>query len=120
MQWGEMIDTLMTKPFALIASEWDITHPNLNVHAYHNESSSDFYNAKILNSGHSNFMDIPLMINLSYINEAGSINPTKGFKITTEILLQFFDMYLLDKPSNLLDLKTKYPELKIELIEKNQ
>ena len=120
VQWGPMIDTIMTKPFALITSEWDNSHPNLNVHAYHNGSSSDFYNSKILNSGHSNFMDIPLMINLQFINEAGTINPNRVYKLTTEIVLQFFDMYLLDTPSNLLDLKTKYPELEIELMEKNQ
>ncbi|MCF6280371.1 MAG: hypothetical protein L3J14_08495 [Flavobacteriaceae bacterium] len=118
MQWGEMIDTLMTKPFALIASEWDITHPNLNVYAYRNGSSSDFYNAKILNSGHSNFMDIPLMINLPFINEAGTINPNKTYEITTKTVLQFFDMYLLDKHSNLLELNNKYPELEIELMNK--
>lgn len=64
MQWGKMIDTMMTKPFALISSEWDELHPNLNIHAYHNGSSSDFYTAKILNTRHSNFMDIPLMVNL--------------------------------------------------------
>ncbi|MFK5877964.1 MAG: hypothetical protein QM478_00560 [Flavobacteriaceae bacterium] len=118
MQWGVMIDTLMTKPFALISSEWDITHPNLNVHAYHNGSSSDFYNAKILNSGHSNFMDIPLMINLPFINEAGTINANKGFRITTEMIVQFFDKYLLEKPSNILKLNDKYPEVEIELIGK--
>lgn len=120
MQWGEMIDTLMTKPFALISSEWDSSHPNLNVHAYHNGSSSDFYKAKILNSGHSNFMDIPLMINLPFINEAGTINPNRANKITSKILLQFFDMYLLNKPSNLLELANKYPELEIKLIKENQ
>ncbi|MDO9038703.1 MAG: hypothetical protein Q7U59_10200 [Lutibacter sp.] len=116
MQWGEMIDTKMTKPFALISSEWDSSHPNLNVQAYHNGSSSDFYSAKILNSGHSNFMDIPLMINLPFINEAGTINPNRAYKITSKILIQFFDMYLLDKHSNLLELTNKYPELEIELI----
>lgn len=113
-QWGKIIDTTMTKPFALVSSDWDLNHPNFNKHAYHNGSYSDFYTAKILNSGHSNFMDIPLMVNFSYINEAGSINPTKGFKITTEIVLRFFDKYLRNKPSNLLDLKTTYPELEIE------
>jgi hypothetical protein len=61
-------------------------------------------------------MDIPLMINLPFINEAGTINPNRAYKITSKILMQFFDMYLLDKPSNLLELANKYPELEIELI----
>ena len=77
-QWGEMIDTMMTKPFLLVSSDWDASHPDFNKHIFRNGSNSDFYNSKLLNSGHSNFMDIILMINLSYINEAGSINPTKG------------------------------------------
>jgi dienelactone hydrolase len=118
MQWGPMIDTMMTKPFALISSEWDSSHPNLNLHAYHNGSSSDFYNAKIPNSGHSNFMDIPLMINLPFINEAGTINPNRVYEITTKTLLQFFDMYLLDKSSNLLELNNKYSELEIKINKK--
>lgn len=113
MQWGKMIDTTMTKPFALMSSEWDDAHPNLNKHAFHNGSSTDFYNAKILNSGHSNFMDIPLMINLSLINEAGTINPYRAYKITTATVLEFFDRYLRDKRSSLPDLKTKFPELEI-------
>ena len=58
-------------------------------------------------------MDIPLMINLQFINEAGTINPKRAYKITTETLLQFFDKYLLDKPTNLIDLKTKYNEFEI-------
>jgi len=113
VQWGIMIDTMMTKPFALISSDWDATHPNLNAFAYQNGSSSDFYIAKILNSGHSNFMDIPLMINLSSINEAGTINPKRAYKITTETILQFFEIYLFDKNSNLLELSNKYSDLKI-------
>ncbi len=113
MQWGKIIDTKMTKPFTLISSEWDDLHPNLNIHAYHNGSSSDFYNAKILNSGHSSFMDIPLMINLPFINEAGTIHPRKAYEVTTKIVLQFFDLYLLDKHSTLLELSNKYPELEL-------
>lgn len=116
MQWGKMIDTMMIKPFTLLSSDWDKSHPYLNKYAYRNGSSSDFYNAKILNSGHSNFMDIPLIINLPFINKAGTINPYKTYELTTKIILSFFNMYLLDKHSNLLELNNKYPELEIKLI----
>ncbi len=115
VQWGKMIDTVMTKPFALIASDWNQSHPNLNIHAYRNGSSSDFYNAEILNSSHSNFMDIPLLINSRLINEAGIIKPNKAYKITTNAVLQFFEKYLQDKSLDLLELNQKYPEFKIEL-----
>ena len=114
-QWGKMIDTTMTKPFAVVSSDWSIDHMNINKHAYRNGSTSVFYYAKILNSGHSNFMDIPLMINIPPLNEAGSIHPYDGYKITTDVVVRFFDTYLLEKPSDLLDLNSKYPELKIEL-----
>ena len=120
VQWGTMIDTVLTKPFAIISSDWGGSHPNFNKHIYRNRSVSDFYNAKLLKSGHPNFMDIPLMINLPLINECGPIDPVKGFEITNKMILQFFDSYLLNKTSNLLNLNTKYKEIKIELLNKNQ
>ncbi len=116
MQWGPMIDTMLTKPFALISSDWDISHPNFNKHVFHKGSISDFYKAKIANSGHSNFMDIPFMIRMPIINEAGTINATEGIRATTEMALQFFDKYLSNKPFNLLELKNGHPALEIELI----
>ncbi len=119
-QWGKMVDTMMTKPFAVISSHWDSDHLNINKHAYRNGSTSDFYKAKVLQSGHSSFMDIPVMINVPIINEAGSIDPFKGYKITTEIVVQFFDKYLLDKPSSLLELNSTYPALEIEFIKNNE
>lgn len=118
-QFGPMIDSKLHKPFALISSDWPADHPNFNEHAYHNGSTSDFYEAKVLNSGHSNFSDIPLMVNLSLVNEAGTIDPFKGYEITTAMILQFFDMNLKGKPSNLLDLEHKYHNFEIKLKSKN-
>ena len=118
VQWGKMIDTTMTKPFMLISSDWDNNHPDFNTHVFHKGSLSDFFEAKVLNSGHSNFMDIPLMVNLNLINEAGTINPKKAQKITAEIISEFFDRYLNDKSSDLLKLTSKYLEL--ELIRKEK
>jgi dienelactone hydrolase len=120
VQWGTMIDTVLTKPFAIITSDWDSSHPNFNKHIYRNRSVSNFYNVKLLKSGHPNFMDIPLMINLPLINECGPIDPVKGFEITNKMILQFFDSYLLNKTNDLLNLNTKYEEIKIELLHKNQ
>lgn len=118
MQWGKMIDTMLTKPFALISSEWDNNHPKFNKYAYHNGSTSSFYNAKILGSGHSSFTDIPLMINLNLVNQAGTINPELSYEITSLIVLQFFNNYLLGKTSNLLELKSQYQELDIKMMTK--
>ena len=119
VQWGKMIDTILPKPFAVVSSDWPNSHPDLNQHAFHNGSVTDFYNAKILNSGHSNFMDIPLMINLKLVNEAGSIPPKKATQITADFVLNFFDKYLKNQPNDILNLAKKHPELKIELHEKS-
>jgi hypothetical protein len=54
------------------------------------------------------------------INECGPIDPLKGYEITNRMILQFFDSYLLNKTSNLLNLNTKYKEIKVELLNKNQ
>ncbi|MGQ1891944.1 alpha/beta hydrolase family protein [Thermophagus sp. OGC60D27] len=113
VQWGDMIDSTLTKPFLIISSDWKYPHPNFNTYAFRNGSSIAFYDAKIKNSGHASFMDIPLMVHLQFINESGTINPYKAFRLTTDALLQFFDMYLLGHPTNLTDLKTKYGEFEI-------
>ena len=118
-QWGSMVDTMMTKPFALLSSDLPDSHPNFNKHAYHNGSTTDFYNAKILNSAHSNFMDIPLMVNLRMINEAGTINPNKASKITTDLVVDFFNKYLNNKPKEILSLQEKYQELEISMLNKS-
>jgi len=119
MHWGSMIDTFMTKPFALLSSDWDADHPNWNKHSYHNGGTSDFYNAKILNSGHASFMDIALMIRIPIVNQAGSITPNKAYTLSSAFILQFFDKYLLNRSSDLLKLDKKYPEMDIQLVEKN-
>ena len=68
----------------------------LNI-AYQNGSLADFYTAKIKKSGHSNFMDIPFMINLPTLNEAGTIEPKEAIKTTAKLVTSFFDQYLRDK-----------------------
>jgi dienelactone hydrolase len=119
-QWGSMVDSKLDKPFALVSSDWSSAHPNFNEHAYRNGSTNDFYEAKILNSGHSNFTEIPLMANLSLVNEAGDINPYKAYNITTKMVLHFFDKYLKDKTYNLLELDDKNQDFEIELKSKNE
>ncbi|WP_282079539.1 alpha/beta hydrolase family protein [Aquimarina algiphila] len=118
VQWGNMIDSTLKKPFLIISSDWKFPHPNFNTYAFRNGSSTIFYDAKIENSGHASFMDIPLMVNLQFVNEAGTINPNSVYKITTETVLRFFDMYLNDKPTNLINLKTKH--LEFEIAQKKQ
>ena len=113
VQWGNMVDTFLTKPFLLISSDWPEDHPNFNKYAYQNGSIDDFYLARIKDTGHSNFMDIPFMINLKMINEAGAIDPKKAIEITSKMVVDFFDKYLNNEKTNLLELSNQYPELEI-------
>ena len=113
VQWGKIIDTTLTKPFLVISSDWKAPHPNFNKYAYQNGSTSAFYDAKIINSGHASFMDIPLMINIPKLNEAGSINPNEAYKTINKIVLSFFDKYLKSKENNLLKLSNKHKSLEI-------
>lgn len=113
-QWGPMVNSTLNKPFAYISSDWPEEQPNFNEHAFRNKSNADFYNIKIGNSGHSNFMDLPLMVNFSAINEAGSIAPFRAYKITNSLLINFFDKYLLNKPINLFEMEKEYKEITVE------
>ncbi len=113
-QWGNMVDTFLSKPFLLISSDWPKDHPNFNEYAFQNGSVSDFYQAKIKDTGHSNFMDIPFMINLKTINEAGEIDPEKAIEITSKMVVDFFDKYLDNKKTSILKLSNQYPELEIK------
>lgn len=113
-QWGNMIDTSHSKPFLLLASDWPSDHPDFNKIAYKNGSSSDFYSGKILDSGHASFMDIPFMLNLSLLNEAGSIEPQKAIDITGNVVVDFFNKYLNDADIDLLKLAKSYPNLELQ------
>lgn len=117
VQWGPMIDNQLTKPFALVSSDWPPEHPDFNKHIFRKGSSADFYQSKILNSGHSNFMDIPLMIKIPMLNEADSIDPLKAYKLTSAITVQFFDKYLKEKNIDLKELDKLDKELEFRLIE---
>lgn len=113
VQWGNMIDTFLSKPFLLLSSDWPEEHPDYNQFAYQNGSTSDFYWSKLKNSGHSNFMDIPFMVNLSAINEAGSIDPNKAIEQSSQVVLQFFGKYLKNEETDLLELSTLHPDIEI-------
>jgi predicted dienelactone hydrolase len=113
-QWGEMVDTFFTKPFLLLSSDFPESHPDLNEIAFQNQSTSDFYLGKIKETGHASFMDIPFMINLSLINEAGNIDPKETIHITSKVVTSFFDKYLNSKKVDLLELSKSNSALEIE------
>lgn len=115
VQWGTIIDSTFTKPFMHLSSDWISPHPNFNKYAYRNGSTNVFYDAHVKNAGHASFMDIPLMVNLPQINEAGTINPKESYKITNETIISFFDNHLKNKKNEILELNEKHPLLEIEI-----
>ena len=78
-------------------------------------SLKDFYEAKIMNSGHASFMDIPLMIDIPSLNEAGTINSKTAHNIINKTVVSFFDKYLKNKNIDLLNLNNIFSELEIKL-----
>ena len=115
VQWGQIVDTIFQKPFLFLSSDWPADHENLNQHAYVNKSTSVFYECTILQSGHSNFMDIPYMIPLKSLNQAGDIDPDLAIEITSKVLTSFFDKHLKDKDLDLSLLSSDYEMLKLSI-----
>ncbi|WP_299213267.1 hypothetical protein [uncultured Aquimarina sp.] len=99
IQWGEMMDTIYHKPFLYISADWPAEHQDINSHVYVNKSTDYFYESKLLQSGHPNFMDIPFMIPVKSIAGTGVIDAELGMKITTQLVTSFFDRHLKNDES---------------------
>lgn len=96
IQWGSMIDTTYQIPYLYISADWPADHEDINSHVYINKSTDYFYETKLLNSGHPNFMDIPFMIPVNALAGTGDINPYLGQEIVTKLLDSFFQQHLLN------------------------
>ncbi|MEM1137138.1 MAG: hypothetical protein AAGI07_14970 [Bacteroidota bacterium] len=118
--WGQIVDTIFQKPFLYLSSEWTINNGNLNQYAYINRSTSYFYNGILLKSGHSNFMDIPYMIPIQSLNQAGSIDHDTAIEITTNLLCAFFDKHLKNEEVKMSDLPLKYKLLELNIFKGNE
>ena len=113
VQWGQIVDTVFQKPFLFLASDWPPEHENLNQHAYVNKSTSVFYEGILLQSGHSSFMDIPYMIPVRSLSQAGDIDPDLAIEITRKVVTAFFDKHLKSKALDLNALDSEYELLKL-------
>lgn len=109
VQWGEMVDTAFSRPFLYLSSDWPATHENLNQHAYINKSKEVFYEGILANSGHSNFMDIPFLIPIASLSQAGTIDVNLAIEITRQTTLGFFDKYLKQQQGNSLKIDQYLP-----------
>ena len=114
VQWGKIVDTSFQQPFLFISADWPEDHEDLNQHAYVNKSTSQFYQARIENSQHSNFMDVPYMIPFKELSQAGDIDPDTAIEITTKLVISFFDKKLKNKDIDLSNLDLEYELLELE------
>jgi hypothetical protein len=117
VQWGQIVDTVFHKPFLYLSADWPPEHENFNQHAYLNKSTAIFYEGIILESGHSNFMDIPYMIPLQALNEAGDIDPDLAIKIAARVVTSFFDKHLKSKIIEMNTLAAEFEKLKLNIYE---
>lgn len=113
VQWGRIADTLFHKPFLFLSSDWPAEHENLNQHAYVNKSTDFFYEGIILQSGHSSFMDIPFMIPVSSLSQAGEIDPKLAMEITRKVVTSFFDRHMKDRAIDLNELSSEFDMLEM-------
>ena len=98
IQWGTMIDSTYHVPYLYISADWPADHEDINSHIYINKSTDYFYETKVLNSGHPNFMDIPFMIPVKALAGTGEIDPYEGMEIVTTLTVSFFDKHLKKMP----------------------
>ena len=117
VQWGQMVDTVFQNPFLFLSADWPEEHEDLNGHAYVNKSTSVFYEGTILQSAHSNFMDIPYMIPLKELSQAGNIDPYLAGEISGKLVTSFFDRHLKNKDIDLNLLKSDYDMLELNIYE---
>lgn len=94
IQWGSKIDTTYHIPYLYVSADWPADHEDINAHVYKYKSSHTFYEAKLLKSGHPNFMDIPFMVPVPTLAGTGNIDPYLGAKIVNELVVSFFDRHL--------------------------
>ena len=99
IQWGNKIDTTYHVPYLYISADWPADHEDINSHVYKYKSTDVFYEAKLLNSGHPNFMDIPFMIPVPSLAGTGEIDPFHGMEIITKLVTFFFDRHLKNLPA---------------------
>lgn len=114
VQWGRLVDTAFQKPFLFLSADWPEEHEDLNQHAYVNKSTSYFYEGIIHRSAHSNFMDIPYMIPVKALSQAGDIDPDLAIEITGRVVTSFFDKHLKNKDIDLNSLDQEYEMLELK------
>lgn len=111
ISWGNVIDTTYQIPFLYVSADWPAEHQDVNSHVYINKSTDYFYETKLLQSGHPNFMDIPFMIPIPEVTGTGVIDPYHGIAIVSSLVTSFFDKHLKGDANASLELLGERHEL---------
>lgn len=112
-QWGDAIDAPFAQPFMMITADWDSTKFQPNPLIYRQGSETAFYNLTIDGTGHSSFSDIPRLIPLQAVNQAGPIAPERAARITTTYTGAFFDRHLKEEDAWPPEATSTFPEARL-------
>jgi predicted dienelactone hydrolase len=111
-QPGHLVDGGMKCPFMIMSSESHAGKFDFFLH--HSERA--IYDMNIRNTGHSNFNDVAVMAEIParLAGRAGKIDGRDGLRIVRRYVLEFFEKYLRNVDSCLLDAGCgDYPEVTI-------
>lgn len=101
-QWGDVIDSTLTRPFLRVETARDSATFAPNDLIYRATSQDVVYTVTIDGAGHGSFSDIPLVISVPQINGSGSIDARRATMITLNYTMAFFRQHLLGTASPLL------------------
>lgn len=117
IHWGNQIDTLYHIPYLFVSADWPEEHEDISSHVHINKGSDYFYEAKILKSGHPNFMDIPFMVPVKSLTGNGDIDAELGIEIATKLVTAFFDKHLKNMVAEPRQIADQYELLELKVFE---
>lgn len=97
IQWGDILNNQLDRPLmSLNATREEGSHHSWipNPYIYSEASIEPLYFLEIEGTGHSNYGDIPLFVNISPLNDAGPIDPFRAIELVNILTGSFFDQYL--------------------------
>ncbi len=97
VQWGSVIHKTIEQPLLLLSSDWPEYHPDYNAIIYNDKTVKSFESIVLKESGHSSFMDIPYVINIPGINEAGTIDKIEASTIISDLIVSFFNVHMKEE-----------------------
>lgn len=105
-QWGNLIDTTFNIPFLALYADRDYnSFFTPNFYTYSQVTKNELISIIVKNSGHANFGDLGYWTPLHQFTETGIIEPNKMNKLTTDLILAFFEKHLDNKD---IDMKEKF------------